>query len=118
MEKMFKKANNFQEVLERKKNFIELSKKRFEYKKKCKECEDMNYLLIELSGQSMNLSGLNNRWQNFDNEMNKFSDTLEEQKQNIKKEQDTKLTELTTQLDKFYSKFTASIPPDNFMPVG
>ena len=116
MEKMFKKANNFQEVLERKKNFIELSKKRFEYKKKCKECEDMNYLLIELSGQSMNLSGLNNRWQNFDNEMNKFSDTLEEQKQNIKKEQDTKLTELTTQLDKFYSKFTASIPPDNFMP--
>ena len=34
----------------------------------------------KLSGQSMNLSGLNNRWQNFDNEMNKFSDTLEEQK--------------------------------------
>ena len=116
MEKMFKKANNFQEVLERKKNFIELSKKRFEFKKKCKECEDMNYLLIELSGQSMNLSGLNNRWQNFDNEMNKFSDTLEEQKQNIKKEQDTKLNELTTELEKFYSKFTASIPPDNFMP--
>ena len=116
MEKMFKKANNFQEVLDRKKNFIELSKKRFEYKKKCKECEDMNKLLIELSGQSMNLSGLNNRWQNFDNEMNKFSDTLEEQKQNIKKEQDAKLSELLKELDKFYSKFTASIPPDNFMP--
>ena len=116
MEKMFKKANNFQEVLERKKNFIDLSKKRFEYKKKCKEIEDMNHLLIELSGQSMNLSGLNNRWQNFDNEMNKFSDTLEEQKQNIKKEQDAKLNELVTDLDKFYSKFTASIPPDNFMP--
>ena len=116
MEKMFKKANNFQEVLDRKKNFIELSKKRFEYKKKCKECEDMNKLLIELSGQSMNLSGLNNRWQNFDNEMNKFSDTLEEQKQNIKKEQDAKLNELLKELDKFYSKFTASIPPDNFMP--
>ena len=76
----------------------------------------MNRLLIELSGQSMNLSGLNNRWQNFDNEMNKFSDTLEEQKKNIKKEQDAKLGELLGNLDKFYSKFTASIPPDNFMP--
>ena len=116
MEKMFKKASNFQEVLDRKKNFIELSKKRFEFKKKCKECEDMNRLLIELSGQSMNLSGLNNRWQNFDNEMNKFSDTLEEQKKNIKNEQDAKLKELLSNLEKFYSKYTASIPPDNFVP--
>ena len=48
--------------------------------------------------------------------MNKFSDTLEEQKKNIKKEQDAKLGELLGNLDKFYSKFTASIPPDNFMP--
>ena len=116
MEKMFNKANNYQEVLEKKKNFIEISKKKLEYKKKCKECEDMNQLILKLSGQRINLSGFNNRWTNFDNEMNKFNDTLEEQKKVIKKEQDVKLNELMTKLDKFYSKFSATIPSNNFIP--
>ena len=116
MEKMSKKATNLQEVLAFKKNFIELSKKRFDFKKKSAECENMNDLLLELTGQRMNLGGLHKRWTNFDNMMNSFSDTLEEQKKNIKEEQDKKLSGLLVDLDKFYSKFTASIPGDNYMP--
>ncbi len=53
MENMSKKANTIEEIL----NF----KKKFEYEKLCVECEDMNKLLLQLTGQSMNLSVLNNR---------------------------------------------------------
>ena len=116
MEKMNKKANNLQEILEFKKNFVELSKKKFEFKKSCDECEKMNNLLIQLTGQSVNLSNLTNRWNNFDVMLGGFSDMLEEQKQQLKVEQNKKINSIVDNLDKFHSKFTAVIPPDNYMP--
>jgi dynein heavy chain 2 len=76
----------------------------------------MNHLLIQLTGQSVNLSNLNNRWNNFDVMLGGFSDMLEEQKQQLKIEQNKKIKNIINNLDKFHSKFTAVIPADNYMP--
>ena len=116
MEKMSQKASSLQEILVFKKNFAELTKKKFEYKKQCTECYKMNKMLIQLTGQNINLSSLETRWNNFDAMLNSFSDMLEEQKQSIKVEQNKKIKELLKELEKFYSKWTATILPDNYMP--
>ena len=116
MEKMSQKATSLQEILIFKKNFAELTKKKFEYKKQCGECDKMNKMLIQLTGQNINLSSLETRWNNFDTMLNSFSDMLEEQKQTIKQEQNKKIAQLLKELEKFYSKWTATILPDNYMP--
>ena len=116
MEKMTHKATSPQEIMEFKTNFGELTKKKFEYQKQCKECEKMNKLLILLTGQSLNLSSLEKRWNNFDVMLNGFSDMLKEQKKIIKVEQNKKIKQLLDSLDKFYSTWKATILPDNYMP--
>ena len=116
MENMSKKATTIEEVLEFKKKFAEQTKKKFEYEKLCVECEEMNNLLLQLTGQSMNLSVLNNRWDNYEKMLSDFSGMLEEQKNEIKVNQNKKIKQLLNQVDKFNSKFKDAIPPDNYMP--
>ena len=116
MENMKKKANTIEEVLEFKKKFAEQAKKKFEYEKKCEECGYMNKLLLQLTGQSMNLSVLNNRWDNYNSMLKDFSKELEEQKKEIKNKQNKKIKQLLGNLDKYDSKFKATIPADNYMP--
>ena len=116
MENMSKKATTIEEVLEFKKKFAEQTKKKFEYEKLCVECEEMNKLLLQLTGQSMNLSVLNNRWDNYEKMLSDFSGMLEEQKNEIKVNQNKKIKQLLNQVDKFNSKFKDAIPPDNYMP--
>jgi len=118
IDKMEKKSTNMQEILIFKKNFMELSKKKFEIKKICEEGEKMNELLTKISGQTFNvnlqISNLESKMESLDNIMNSFSDMIEEQKQNVKIELNSKIKNINVDLEKFYSKWTAIKIPDNY----
>jgi dynein heavy chain 2, cytosolic len=117
MNLMSEKPQTMQEILVFKSNYLELTRKKFEFKKICDECENMNKLLVMMSGQSLNtVTSLESRWYNFDSMMGSFSEMIEEQKQSIKKELNNKMGNFNLQLEKFYSKWEATRIPDNFMP--
>ena len=53
---------------------------------------------------------------NYEKMLSDFSRMLEEQKNEIKVNQNKKIKQLLNQVDKFNSKFKDAIPPDNYMP--
>jgi len=113
---MNKKAKTMQEVLEFKQDFTTISRKKVKYLKLCEQTEEMNKLVYKLTGGSLNLSSLSSRWQNFDNMIGSYSNMLEEQKEEIKKEMFSKMDSLNDRLDKFFSKFQANRVDSNYMP--
>lgn len=117
MNLMSEKPQTMQEILIFKSNYLELTRKKFEFKRLCDECENMNKLLVLMSGQSLNIvTSLESRWCNFDSMMGNFSEMIEEQKQSIKKDLNSKMNNFNLQIEKFYSKWEATRIPDNFIP--
>jgi dynein heavy chain 2 len=118
MEIMSRKATTASDLHVFKTHYRELTKKKFENKKTCDNIETMNKLLLQLTGQAMNLSGLDTRWENFDVMMNSYSQLIEEQREGIKNDLSKKMIDMNTKLEKFHSKWTAIRLPDNYIPDG
>ena len=116
MERMNQKSQSMSEIIIFKQNYIELTRKKFDYKKQCEEIEEMNRLMTLISGQSLNLQAMESRWLNFDAMMNSYSHMIEEQKENIKRELEKKIKSSVDSLEKFYSKWQAVKVPDNLIP--
>ena len=89
--------------------------KKREMQEQTKNAENLNRLIRSMTGNGINLSGLESRWQNFDSIINSFSDLMEEQRELIKKELNNRVNEINHDLEKFYSKWTAIKPSDNLI---
>jgi dynein heavy chain 2 len=115
IERMNVRPTKLQDILVFNQNFIEINMKKREMQEQTKKAENLNRLIRSITGQGVNLSGLESRWQNFDSIINSFSDMMQEQREMIKKELNNKVSDINQELEKFYSKWTAIKPADNLL---
>ena len=113
---MTKKPSSLQEILEFKQSFVNITRNKAKFMKQCDEVDEMNKLVFQATGISIDLSGLSSRWNNFDTMIGNYNNMLEEQKQEIKKEMHNKMKTLNDQLEKFMSKFQAYRVDSNYVP--
>ena len=95
IETMNVRPTKLQDILVFNQNFVEINMKKREMQEQTKNAENLNRLIRSMTGNGINLSGLESRWQNFDSIINSFSDMMEEQRELIKKELNNRVNEMS-----------------------
>ena len=112
MAKLTAKPQTVAEINEARTAALEINTQKEEMKKGYTECEERNKILRQVGGQNVNITEMESRWHNLEITLNAFSATIEEQKNLVKAEIDTRIVSLNTDIDKFFSRWTALKPKE------
>ena len=109
-ERLNSRPQTLDEISVAKKDANEVSQKKQEMLELYKNTLDKNKLLRQTAGHGVVLSNLQQRWQNFEVNIDAFGEMIEEQKKVVRQELNKRLQEGQVQLDKFNSRWTALKP--------
>jgi dynein heavy chain 2 len=112
MEKLNAKPASVEEIGKAKMEALEIANRKHEIVELYKNCEEKNKMLRQIAGQGANLGAMQDRWENFDVALNRFSDMIEEQRDVLRNEIDSRIKEVNNELEKFYSRWIALKPKE------
>jgi len=69
-------------------------------------------MIKQITGQAMRLGNIEGQWREFDARLGAFQDKIDEQKDRLKKELNTKITTLNTDLEKMFDKWQEKKPKE------
>ena len=112
MEKLTAKPQTVAEIGEAKNAALEINNQKEEMKKMYVECEERNKILRQVGGQNVKITEMESRWHNLEITLAAFSATIEEQKNLVRQEIDSRVKGINNDVEKFYSRWSALKPKE------
>lgn len=76
------------------------------------QCEKKNLMIKQIAGQGMRMGEIESMWREFDARLNAFNDKIEDQKERLRKEIDSRAKELNSDLEKMFDKWQEKKPKE------
>lgn len=112
MKKLNARPQSVEEIGKAKAEAVEIASKKSKYIELYNQCEQKNYVLMQISGEGAHIGDMQSRWKNFDVALNAFSSMIDEQKNVLKQETDKRIKALNGELEKTFNRWEALKPKD------
>lgn len=112
MKKLNSRPQSVEEIGQAKAEAVEIASKKSSFVNLYNQCEERNKILIQISGEGVQISDMQNRWENFDVALSAFSSMIDEQKNVLKQETDKRIQALNGELEKTFNRWEALKPKE------
>ena len=106
------KPQSVEEISKAKSEAVRIAGEKDDIKDVYKECIIKNKMLRQLAGQNVEISDVESRWANLEMTLSAFNELIEEQKNVVKTEIDSRIIKLNQDIEKFYARWSALKPKE------